>query len=50
MQNKLIEQSKLSYVKTIEINTDRLQWDEYAGYIMESLCSNNALIAGEHNE
>lgn len=49
MQNKLIEQSKLSYVKTIEINTDRRQWDEYARYIMESLLSNNDLIASEHN-
>lgn len=37
MQNNLIEQSKLSLVKTIEINTDRMQWDEYAMYILESL-------------
>lgn len=37
MQNKLVEQSKLSLVETIEINTDRMKWDEYARYILECM-------------
>lgn len=35
VQSKLIEQSKLSKVETIEINTDKRQWDEYARYILK---------------
>lgn len=38
MQSLLREQSKLSLVETIEINTDKMQWQEYARYIMESFC------------
>jgi thymidylate kinase len=36
MQSLLREQSTLSPVKTIEINTDNMLWDEYAKYIMQS--------------
>jgi thymidylate kinase len=36
MQKLLREQSILSSVKTIEINTDNMQWDEYARYIMQT--------------
>jgi thymidylate kinase len=35
VQSNLIEQSKLSHVETIEINTDKRQWDEYARFILE---------------
>jgi thymidylate kinase len=37
MQILLREQSTFSPVKTIEINTDNMQWDEYARYIMQSI-------------
>jgi thymidylate kinase len=37
IQSLLREHSTLSPVKTIEINTDNMQWDEYARYIMQAI-------------
>ena len=34
-KTNLIEQAKLSLVKTIEINTDKMQWKKYAKDIIE---------------